>query len=48
VRGRSQPANGGQPASSGQPAGGQAEGSSKAGDTGAPMPFWLRPVRRKK
>jgi TrbL/VirB6 plasmid conjugal transfer protein len=42
VRGGGRPANGGQPAS------GQGEGSSKADDTGPAMPFWLRPVRRKK
>jgi hypothetical protein len=38
----------GTPANGGQPAGDQGEGSSKADDTGPPMPFWLRPVRRKK
>jgi type IV secretory pathway VirB6-like protein len=39
---------GGRPANGGQPTGNQGEGSSKAGDGGPPMPFWLRPVRRKK
>jgi len=39
---------GGRPANGGQPTGNQGEGSSKAGDGGPAMPFWLRPVRRKK